>query len=62
LADECEAVKEAMPLRRVGGITGFHQCHDESFMLKLHWVRGSPTMCMRLEEDGPMVGEFRMLL
>jgi hypothetical protein len=40
LAEECEAVGEARPPRRVTGISGFHRRYDESFMLKLHWDRG----------------------
>jgi hypothetical protein len=40
-------VEEERPPRRVAGISGFHRRHDESFMLKLHWVRGSLAVCVR---------------
>jgi hypothetical protein len=36
LAEECEAVEEARPPRRVVRVCGFHRRYDESFMLKLH--------------------------
>jgi hypothetical protein len=44
------------------GTSGFHRRHDEMSMLKLLWGRVTPFMYVRLEEDGPVVEEFRRLL
>jgi hypothetical protein len=62
LAEEFEAVDEARPPRRMDGTSGFHRRHDEMSMLKLLWGRVTPFMYVRLEEDGPVVEEFRRLL
>ena len=40
LAEECEAVGEARPPRRVGRISVFHRRCDGSVLLKHHWSRG----------------------
>ena len=39
LAEECEAVGEARPPRRVARISGFLRRCDVSVLLKLHWDR-----------------------
>jgi hypothetical protein len=40
LTEECEALEEASPPRRVVGISGLHRRYDESLTLKLHYDRG----------------------
>ena len=40
LAEECKAVGEARPTRRVAGINGVHWCCDGSVLLMHHWSRG----------------------
>ena len=40
LAEECEAVGEARPPRRVARISVFHRRCDGSVLLKHHWSRG----------------------
>ena len=39
LTEECEAVGEARPPRRVAKISGFHWCRDGSFLLSQCWSR-----------------------
>ena len=39
-AEECEAVGEARPPRRVARISVFHWHRDGSVLLKHHWSRG----------------------
>ena len=46
LAEECEAVGEARPPRRVARISGVHWCCDESVLLTHHWSRASDD-CVR---------------
>ena len=62
LAEECEAVGEARPPRRVARISGFHWCRDGSFLLSQHWSRGSMIVGVRLEGDSPVLEGFRWLL
>jgi hypothetical protein len=40
LEEECEAVGEVRPPRRVARSSGFHWCCDESFLLMLRWDGG----------------------
>jgi hypothetical protein len=40
LAEECEAVGEARPPRKVVKISVYHRRCDESVLLKHHWSRG----------------------
>ena len=40
LAEECEAVGEARPPRRVARISVFLRRRDGSVLLKYHWSRG----------------------
>ena len=40
LAEECEAVGEAKPPRRVARTSIFHQRCDGSVLLRHHWSRG----------------------
>ena len=46
LAEECEAVGEARPARRVARISVFHRRCDGSVLLKHHWSRGSMVVCV----------------
>ena len=39
LAEECEAVGEARPPRRVAKISGVHRCCDKSVLLMHRWSR-----------------------
>ena len=62
LVEECEAVGEARPPRRVARISVFHRRCDGSVLLKHHWSRGVDDRLWRLEGDSPMVEEFELLL
>ena len=55
LAEECKAVGEARPPRRVARISVFHRRCDESVLL---WqTRGTTIVGVRLEGDSPVVEE-----
>ena len=47
LADECEAVGEARPPRRVAMISCVHWCCDGSVLLTHHWSSGSRSGLQR---------------
>jgi hypothetical protein len=53
LSEECVAVDEARPPRRVVEISGLHWYRDGNLLLMLCWTRGSPARCVQLEDDVP---------
>ena len=57
LVEECEAVGEARPPRRVAEISDFQWCRDGNLCWRNARAGGSTIVGVRLEGDSPVVEE-----
>jgi hypothetical protein len=62
LAEYCEAVGEARPPRSVARISGCIGAKTGAFCRRLVGVGEPAALCVRLENEGPMVEEFEFPL